>query len=117
MKASILNGKLGAAERMTREVLQDLLGVKSDMTNVAVCFEVYHNISFLIILKNPNSGEVHLSNNSVLNIFAESSWSSAGGAILYASSERFFGKGTAFCSISTHGSYVEICRHVRSGGR
>ncbi|XP_024367331.1 kinesin-like protein KIN-12F isoform X4 [Physcomitrium patens] len=34
-EASILNGKLGAAERMTREVLQDLLGVKSDMTNVA----------------------------------------------------------------------------------
>lgn len=32
----MLNGKLAGAEQMTRDVLSDLLGVKSDMTNVAV---------------------------------------------------------------------------------
>jgi hypothetical protein len=37
VQVSILTGKLGAAERMTSEVLRDLLGVKTDMTNVAVC--------------------------------------------------------------------------------
>lgn len=37
VQVSILTGKLGVAERMTSEVLRDLLGVKTDMTNVAVC--------------------------------------------------------------------------------
>lgn len=37
VQVSILTGKLGVAERMTSEVLRDLLGVKTDMANVAVC--------------------------------------------------------------------------------
>lgn len=36
MQVCILNGKLAGAERMTYEVLRDLLTVKADMTNVAV---------------------------------------------------------------------------------
>jgi hypothetical protein len=37
VQVNILNGRLADAERMTHEVLRDLLGVKADMTNVAVC--------------------------------------------------------------------------------
>ena len=36
VQVCMLNGKLAGAEQMTRDVLSDLLGVKSDMTNVAV---------------------------------------------------------------------------------
>lgn len=43
LQVCMLNEKLSDAERMTCDVLRDLLGVKIDMTNVAVQIQEAHS--------------------------------------------------------------------------
>lgn len=43
LQICMLNEKLSDAERMTCDVLRDLLGVKIDMTNVAVQIHEAHS--------------------------------------------------------------------------
>lgn len=66
VQVSILTGKLGAAERMTSEVLRDLLGVKADMTNVAVCHKKISS-SWLkfFIFQSSDIDDVTMSNDSL----------------------------------------------------
>lgn len=101
VQVCILNEKLGAAERMTRELFGNLLEVKSDMTNVVVRYikilhiilgrSCYFPFKILETLKCQCSINTYVQLHSVLNCFAESSRRTAG-AKRIAYSGSIFGK-------------------------